>query len=528
MPDGETLSGARAMLTALRCSPNHAFWLWLYDHIPTFAWFTEFAYQRIVEHRTVSLYLTRLFFGRHIVLGRYEQTEWLFLRWLGAIYGIGFASLGVQVTGLIGANGILPASRYLGFLARNLGTPALTAPTLFWLRSDDGFLRLFCVAGVLLAATLIAGRAQRTCLILLFALYLSLCSVGQDFLSFQWDYLLLEAGFLAIFLGGSRTVVWLYRWLLFRLMFSSGLVKLTSHDPTWSHLDALNYHYWTQPLPTPVAWYMAQLPAWFQRLSTACVLSAELLIPFLIFFPRRIRLAGAVCLAALQCLILVTGNYTFFNWLTLALCLFLLDDHALPKWRWRTGQLRVGRRVAVVLAVIILCLSVLVMLQQFTGAAPLEGLIRLAGPFGIVNTYGLFAEMTTTRAEIIVQGSADGSTWADYEFPYKPGDLRRAPRWVAPFQPRLDWQMWFAALSNWRANPWFVNFMLRLLEGSPEVTALLAKNPFPVAPPRYVRALLYQYRFTDFAERKATGNWWRREPKGEYFPAVTLQDFQKR
>jgi hypothetical protein len=232
----------------------------------------------------------------------------------------------------------------------------------------------------------------------------------------------------------------------------------------------------------------------------------------------------------LQVLIFLTGNYTFFNLLTMALCLFLFDDYALEKLRLRARSVRTSKPVVIAAAVVILALSVSGVRQVFF-AGPFESegaLLRFAQPFQIANTYGLFASMTTSRPEIIVQGSNDGETWVDYEFRYKPGNLRQPPHWVAPYQPRLDWQMWFAALSDYRGSPWFVNFMVRLLQGSPAVVGLLARNPFPAAPPKYVRAELFDYSFTDFAARRATGQWWKRTPRGLYFPRISLEDVKPR
>jgi lipase maturation factor 1 len=325
-------------------------------------------------------------------------------------------------------------------------------------------------------------------------------------------------------------VGWLYRWLVFRLFFLSGAVKLGSHDPTWANLTALKYHYHTQPLPTVLAWYADKLPDWFQNASVFMVLAIELLAPFLIFFPRRLRMAGAFAMLGFQVLIFVTGNYTFFGLLTMALILFWFDDQALERLIPRVPPLlstppKRARIGAAVLTAFILILGAAHILETFgADPEPLRTLASLTGPYQMVNSYGLFAVMTTTRPEIIVEGSNDGETWLAYEFRYKPGDLRRAPGWVQPFQPRLDWQMWFAALSNYQSNPWFVGFALRLLEGSPEVLSLLEKNPFPDHPPRYIRALAYNYTFTDSETRRRTGAWWAREPLGTYLPAIGLKD----
>jgi hypothetical protein len=332
-----------------------------------------------------------------------------------------------------------------------------------------------------------------------------------------------------MFLGSSHLIVWMFRVLVFRLMFSSGMVKLLSGDPTWRSFRAMHFHYFTQPIPNPVAWYAQQLPEWFQTFSTAAVLVIELLIPFFIFLPRRLRILAAGLLIGLQGLILVTGNFAFFNWLSIALCLMLLDDGVFPP-RTTPGKVRITKpAIAAVAAALVFTLGVLQMMATLgvTLRGPAADLVRFFTPFGIVNTYGLFAVMTTERPEITVQGSNDGEHWLDYEFKYKPGPLWRRPPWVAPHQPRLDWQMWFAALGTFRESPWFVNFEVRLLEGSPEVVALLEKNPFPDRPPHYVRATISLYRFTNWDERKRTGNWWKSDAAGMYLRPISLEDVRR-
>jgi predicted DCC family thiol-disulfide oxidoreductase YuxK len=517
MPGGDVISGARAVFTTLKYAPGLAWMLWVYNHVPGAAPVTETAYRVIAAHRTFFYQLTRFTFGRNISPLRYGGVEWLFLRILAAIYFVAFSSFGLQIKGLIGARGILPARRFLAAVHDMFGLESYwMAPSVFWIAHGDAFLTGICVAGAAISLVLLTGYLERAALLLLYVLYLSLCTIGQDFMSFQWDMLLLETGFLAIFLGTSKAMILLFRWLLFRLTFLSGAVKLLSHDRTWRSLDAMTFHYWTQPLPTPAAWYMAQLPLGFQRFSTAAVLFIELPVPFLIFAPRRWRFLSASCILFLQALIFVTGNYTFFNLLTMALCLFLFDDEALAKLRLRMRNVRTRPAVAAVAALVIVTLSGLELWGVFFGGD--SSVVRAAAPFGVVNTYGLFAVMTTSRPEIVVQGSNDGDNWLDYEFKFKPGDLKKAPRWVAPYQPRLDWQMWFAALSNYQSNPWFSNFMVRLLQGSQEVLGLLAKNPFPAAPPKYIRALVFDYSFT-----RDGGDWWRRTPRGLYFPATALR-----
>jgi len=526
-PDEQVLSGARAVFATLAYAGIRSP-MWLYERVPGFAPATETAYRIIAAHRGLFYQLTRFTFGRHVAPLRYARVEWLFLRLLAFIYFCAFASLAVQITGLVGDRGILPAGRFLAAAKETFGNSAyLLQPGVFWIAHADWFLRAVCWTGAVISLLLLAGRFERTALVCAYVLYLSLSVIGQNFLGYQWDALLLETGFLAIFLSSSRWIVFLFRLLLFRLMFLSGVVKLTSHDPSWHDLSAMSFHYMTQPLPTPIAWYMYQLPLPFQRASTAMILFTELFVPFLIFGPRLWRHCAAVFLIGLQLLIFLTGNYTFFNLLTISLCLFLLDDFSLAKLRLGTRSPRPNRALARTVVILVLLLS----FSQFWTVladrpAPWDAAAGWFAPFEIVNSYGLFAVMTTSRPEIIVQGSNDGRSWLDYEFPYKPGDLSRAPRWVAPYQPRFDWQMWFAALSGYRSEPWFVNFIVRLLQGSPEVNALLAKNPFASAPPKYVRALVFDYSFTNWTERRTTGNWWKRRARGVYLRAISLEDLR--
>jgi hypothetical protein len=502
-------------------------------------------------------------------------TRWLFLRLLGLIYLVAFVSLWTQIDGLIGSQGILPAADYLKAVARQIGPERFWwLPTFSWIDAGDGFLHCQCAAGVLFAVLLMAGVAPILDLVMLWALYLSLSTVGRDFLSFQWDILLLETGFLAIFLAPRQwlpglgresppplTMIWLARWLVFRLMFMSGAVKLLSGDSAWWDLTALTVHYETQPLPTWMGWHAHQLPEWFQRTSVLVMFFIELILPAFVFSSRQFRRVAFSGFASLMLLISATGNYTFFNLLTIALCVLLLDDPLLLRVLPRSVAARLEARlesarsrvstdasgpVAGPSSVLhrvrfagLIALSGLIFLLSATQTiARLDGdrspsnpllfaLLRYASPLRTVNSYGLFAVMTVTRPEIVVEGSNDGVRWLPYEFKWKPGDLKRRPAFVAPHQPRLDWQMWFAALGRFRANPWFANTLVRLLQGSPEVLRLLETNPFPDAPPRYIRAVLYQYRFTDSATRKKSGDWWRRERLGMYCPALSLQSLRR-
>jgi predicted DCC family thiol-disulfide oxidoreductase YuxK len=538
-PDGHVYSGAAATFGVLRRAPGRSAWWGCYAHLPGFAALSEWAYAYFARRRGLLNRLTRLLWGPALQAERYALVSWVFLRLFGAIYIAAFASLGVQILGLVGHAGIAPVGEYFEVARQALGNSAYRfLPTLFWVNSSDTALVAGTVIGALLGLLVVVDRWTRPALIGLFALYLSYVYAGQGFMSFQWDALLLEAGFLAIFLtGGSRIVVWLYRWLVFRYLFLAGVVKLLSGDPTWRNLTALEYHFWTQPLPTPLAWYAAQLPTWLLVGGTAATLVIELGSVFLIFLPRRLRAVAACCVLLLQSLIVLTGNYNFFNLLTMLLCVFLFDDAALrrliPRWfelRAQTHALLPGRAatlIAMALALIVVPVGLNRIWQTLarTDLPVLGALTHAVSSLSIVNPYGLFAVMTTTRPEILIEGSADGQVWREYVFRYKPGPLSRPALWNIPHQPRLDWQMWFAALGSIRDNPWIESLMLRLLEGSPSVLALLDSNPFADGPPKYVRALLYDYRFADRHTHIVTGQWWVRRPEGLYFPQVSLADF---
>ena len=470
---------------------------------------------------------------------QFTVARWVFSRALAVVFFGAFASLLPQVRGLIGAHGIVPAAQFLHGAGAQLGPSARWfVPTLCWFGAGDGMLIGWCVAGIGISLIMAAGVAPGGCSLALWALYLSLVSVSSPFLDFQWDGLLLETALLAaVALPWSRRPEWeessplprfgrwLLWWLLFRLMFESGVVKLASGDATWRGLTALDFHFATQPLPLWPAWFAHQAPRWMLRGATLILLAFELIVPWLIFAPRRWRQAGAWALIALQAVIFVTGNYAFFNLLTIALCTLLFDDAAWPR-RWRERVIPTVHwpapprpRLALVGAVAVVVVALLSLPPLLADLG-----LRVEWPnplaqFRSFNGYGLFAVMTTERPEIIVEGSNDGVVWQEYEFPWKAGDPGTRPRWAAPHQPRLDWQMWFAALGSWERNPWFQSFLGRLLEGQPAVLGLLKTNPFPTHPPRYIRSLLYEYHFTRSGEG---GAWWRRELKGRYGPEMAL------
>ena len=563
--DGTVFSAAEAVFRSLGQKRGRKWMIWCYERVAGLAVITEAAYRLVARHRRTASFFTRLFWGDDVRQPTYFESRRWFLRSLGCIYLIAFLSLWVQVDGLIGEDGVLPIAEYLSAAREHLGgTAPFTLPTLCWFNSSDAFLHFLCGAGAGISILLIAGFLPVISLVLLCVFYLSLTIAGQTFLSFQWDILLLETGFLAIFFAPfrwrriegrdapiSRVGHFLLKLLLFKLMLMSGVVKLTSGDDSWWNLTALDYHYWTQPLPTIVGWWAQQSPEWFRKFSTYFVLVVESVVPFFIWAPRRLRQTACGLLILLQILIALTGNYGFFNLLTIALCLLLIDDTIWVRKRSMVGRDSVepshlapslgnlgstesrptmwanARRITEVGALLVLLpVNAMLIFSAFKPRTawprPIAALGEFVEPFRIVNGYGLFRVMTKSRPEIILEGSADGTDWLSYEFKWKPGDLNQAPRWVAPHQPRLDWQMWFAALGTYRQNPWLVHFVECLLRNHPDVTRLLESNPFPNNPPRYIRATLYEYHFASWAEHRATGVWWRREKLGEYFPPVSL------
>jgi hypothetical protein len=497
----------------------------------------------------------------------YLLSRWIFLRLLGLTYLVAFASLGTQVVGLIGADGILPAAGYFDRLFDTFGTAAYgNYPSLLWLSSSDLSLRVLCGAGIVLSGLLAAGVAPAVVLPLLWVGYLSLTIGGQTFLAFQWDTLLLETGLLACFYApsGWRPTLatetppaplarWLLWWLLFRLIFLSGITKLASGDPTWANLTALTYHYQTQPLPLWTGWYAHHLPVWAHQVSAAGMFVVELLLPWAIFAAprnRRWRLGACAGLVLLQVGIGVTGNYGFFSVLSVVLCLTLVDDRG---WRrmlpflaakyegledrvreadrgWRGALVTTGAVVLFGLGGLTLGGEINRDLQR-SGRPSLdlawsEPILRLIQPLRSVNGYGLFRVMTRERPELVIEASADGVVWTEWDLPWKPGPPTQRPSLVAPHQPRLDWQLWFAALDPRGDSYWLSSLLARLLEGEPAVIALMRDRPFADGPPRYLRLALYDYRYTTWSERADSGAWWHRELIEYLTQPVSLADLR--
>lgn len=482
---------------------------------------------------------------------RRRRTAWLFLRGLGLVYLLAFASIATQIHGLVGEQGILPASDTFEAIGERYGSAAWWhTPSLALWSASDASLTAMCVGGLVLAALLIADVFPLLCLIGLYVLYLSVLHACQNFLWFQWDTLLLEAGFAAIFLApwnlrphwreppapttaGLITLMW----LLARLILGAGICKLASEDPTWADLTAMRFHFLTQPLPNVVGYLAYHLPGPVLDLATAQTFAIELLAPVLLLLPGRYRHLGAASIAGLMGMIALTGNYGFFNLLTAALCLVAIDDDALPRWarpadspitpptRAATGR----GALAWIVAAALLPLGLLHLTGAWSRGERAESLVAVSNavnPFHVSNTYGLFARMTLDRPELILEGSNDGETWRAYELPYKAGALDTALPLAGPHMPRLDWMLWFAALGDLRHNRWVLGLVFRLLDGSPEVLALLDDNPFPDHPPRWVRITRYDYTFTPVATWWATGQSWQGGEPTAWMPPLSLEMFE--
>jgi hypothetical protein len=448
----------------------------------------------------------------------YSVAQALFTRALGWTYVVAFASLAWQVKGLWGKRGILPAAAFLKSYDHIL-------PTLFKFRADDLALQCAAVLGVLLglccAFNLFLPSAVT--LFLAWAFYYSFVAIGQDFMAFQWDSLLLETGFMAIFLNLTTPPTWpmlLAFWLLLaRFMLSSGAVKLRSHDISWRDLSALSYHYFTQPLPNRAAYYVHKLPMWFHKASALAMFFVEFVGPLLVFLPVPCPALAFALFVGLQSMLLLTGNFAFLNMLTLALCLTLIPTPDLPAWLAHSaGQesfAAIGTFLSAAAGMLYIGINLVHLVHlikpQLFGSRNLATRTWLwLSHFRLTASYGLFAVMTRTRYELIIEGSNDGISWKPYMFHYKPGDQKRAPRQIAPFHPRLDWQMWFQALRPHEPyDDWFDAFLKRLNEGSPDVLKLLAQNPFENAPAKHIRVVSRSYTFTSLAEKRSSGMWWR-------------------
>lgn len=490
----------------------------------------------------------------------YRLTRVVFLRCLGLVYSVAFLGLALQLAPLLGERGLLPAHLYLARIesAFGEGWPSFfQVPTLMWLDVGDTFMAILAWAGLCLALMLLAGWSSGLHLLALWVLYTSFVNIGQLFYGYGWEILLLETGFLAVFLCPSflpgagkgaqsppppKAVIWLLKWTLFRVVFGAGLIKLRG-DPCWRDLTCLIYHYETQPIPNPLSWYLHQLPAVVHKLGVVFNHLVEIVASWLLLGPRRLRLVGGILVVVFQLLLIASGNLSWLNYVTLTLCVPCFDDRA---WRWFRARVRrlprgapatesptdlvgtrarsLSNRVAVgALVGVVLYLSVAPVANMVSSRQVMNtSFDRL----NLVNTYGAFGSVGKVRREVIIQGTADAqigeaTQWREYEFKCKPGDPSRRPCVLSPYHLRVDWQIWFAAMSDYRRQPWLVHLVYKLLLADPGALSLLGRNPFPGKRPTFVRAELFEYEFTGF---DGSGDWWKRRRIGQYLPPVSAQN----
>ncbi len=458
-------------------------------------------------------------------------------RLLGIIYFFAFGAFIFQMRGLFSVQGILPIADFLAYLRVYYPRRKFfVCPSLFWINSSYTSLIGLVVLGTFLSIVLMLGFYPSLMLFFLYILYLSLASAGQDFLGFGWEGYLLEITiqvFLISLTQVPNPLVWVsINFLLFRFYFQAGIVKLQSGDRSWRNLTAVAYHYLTQPIPNTVAWYVYKLPLWFQKASCFFMFVVELVVPFGIFFNEEIRFVTFFLLFSLQFFIWATGNFSFLNHLAVVFSCLLVNNHYIsavfpihsPP---ATATAPLGVEIFLYCAGgVILFLQIVQLVHHYMPNRTFAKLLHYQAPFHLVNRYGIFAIMTVKRYEIIVEGSMDGQQWKEYLFYWKPSETQRRPRRVSPYQPRIDWQAWFLPFEPFEQVNWFQHFLTRLLQGSKPVLSLLRYNPFPDAPPKYVRALVYDYEFSDFATKKKTGQWWTRRVMGPYSPTMMLKERQ--
>jgi len=480
-----------------------------------------------------------------------QRITWLYLRCLGLLSLTAFISLWGQAMGLFGQQGIVPFTervQRINALGLEAGWTAMdyleVIPSLLYWAPSDNAIHLCFTIGTLASLGVIFNRLTGPMLIVAWLSYKSIAHAGGVFLQFQWDILLLELLLCALFLAPWTSwrrfftlhappiaAIWMHRVLLFKLMFLSGIVKLLSQDEVWFNLSALEYHYWTQPIPHAMAYWVHSLPSSVHQASCVIMFVIELVLPFGVFGPRRVRQFVFLAQVLFQVGIIATGNYGFFNFLTIALCLLILDDDPLPQASFLpapTAPLRrslLQRPVVTLLCAFIILIHLSITAERVLPPSPwvdrATAPAQWVAPLRLFHSYGLFANMTEKRLEIIMEGSADGKTWKRYEFAFKPDSPLDMPPFINPHMPRLDWQMWFAALrGSCTRSRWYLNFSKRLLQNAPAVTALLGENPFPHEPPRYLRAGLHQYQFDH--DPKNPQAWWKTTPLADFCPTLQL------
>lgn len=477
---------------------------------------------------------------------QYWLTRFVLLRLLGFLYFMAFLVAVRQLVPLIGHDGLSPVDTYLSLGARPFALRVdgfIQAPTLFWMGCSDGALLTVSWIGLLLSLVVMLGYANSLIMLALWTLYTSVVNVGQIWYGFGWEMQLLETGMLAVFLcplldgrpfprrAPPVAVIWLYRWLIFRIMLGAGLIKLRG-DACWRDLTCLYYHYETQPIPNPLSWWLHFRPHWFHQAGVFWNHCIELLVPWFGFGPRSFRHVAGVLLVTFQMFLIVSGNLSFLNWLTIVPCLACFDDsfwaRLLPRWfgeRARRAEAEALPSTARDFTVVcyVMVVAILSVAPVWNLLMPDQAMNKSFEPFRLVNTYGAFGTVGRERYEIIFEGTQssvlEAANWREYEFPAKPGDPRRRPPFIAPYQPRLDWEIWFAAMATYNEHPWTVHMVWKLLHNDPGTLSLLANNPFPDNPPHYIRAERYRYRFTPPGEND--GSWWKRERVGPWLPPLS-------
>lgn len=456
-----------------------------------------------------------------------------FLRLIGALYAVVFLSWVFQAEGLIGKKGILPLSKFLKQLRKVEGrrNAFFQLPMVYWISSSDPFLKCSLWSGVVAALFTAFGIFQPFSFLFLYILHLSIFYAGQTFMSFGWELLLIEMTVHAFFLSLTslpNPLIWFsVNVLLMRFMLQAGTSKFFSKDPCWRDCTALSYHYLTQPIPNTQAFFADKLPLSFQRVCCALVLVIEVIVPFLMLGTQEMRFLTFLAFASMMLVIWFTGNFSYLNYQTLIFSLLLIAD---PYWKSFGIYPKTAFLPPLYLEILLygvgaflLLLQILYLYKHFMRSVLFSKFLDAISPLRLASSHQLFSVMTKKRVEIIIEGSFDGQIWQEYGFKYKPSSLYKRPRRIAPFQPRLDWQMWFLPFSPYRINPWFHSFLHKLLTAEPAVLSLLEVNPFTDKPPKYVRALAYDYTFASFQELFQEGKWWNRKLLGAYSPTLFLR-----
>jgi hypothetical protein len=480
----------------------------------------------------------------------YWLTRFAILRLLGLVYFVAFLSLVHQVVPLIGSDGLLPAEAYLRGIEAQAGSRAAgfeENPSLFWLDVSDGTLVAAAWAGTALSLLVLLGYANAILMAALWALYLSFVHIGQDWYGFGWEIQLLETGFLAIFLcplldgrpfprrPPPAAVVWLFRWLIFRIMLGAGLIKIRG-DACWRDLTCLDYHYETQPIPNPLSRALHLLPHGFQAGGVLFNHLCELVAPWFAFWPRIARHAAGILFVVFQATLILSGNLSFLNWLTIVPAIACLDDALLRRVLPRALTARAERAAAEAVPsraqrIAVAALAGVVVVLSYAPVrnllSPNQAMNTSFNRLELVNTYGAFGSVGKERHEIVFEGTDDAvvgpaTEWRAYEFKCKPGDPMRRPCVISPYHYRLDWLIWFAAMSTPDRYPWTVHLVWKLLHNDPPALSLLANNPFPGAPPKKIRALLYRYEFAPWGD--PSGAWWKRTLLGTWMPPLAIDD----